>query len=309
MTGGSAPTTYVVSPRCFGRTAKVPVVVDANDANNRIVGFQFAKGVSLPDGGGVITPTLSPWSTATTTQTILAANPHDGGGWNRVSYGEIADGVLTANDLLFDVPNDGGNAAEAVFSGRTGFADAVQTEVGYRKSTGSGGVVIVGNAVRAAAPTGDTTSTIDFATRLPEITSASLTATAPARPVVTWTPAASLASADATYVVLRWFEDDLDGGTTDGTWTIVAPPGLTSVQAPALPASVLLSPGATATYATPATIVTVDASFASGYADARKAGAALLPSDMLVEDNGRHWAPPLPVNGTVRFTAFTQAGD
>ncbi|HVH41759.1 MAG TPA: Ig-like domain-containing protein [Labilithrix sp.] len=303
-TYGTPPLEYFVDGRCTGAAGKFPVIVDGYDEGGQIVGFKFAKGLTAD--GGTVTPTFGPWSTAVTEQTIVASNLNDAGAANTVSYGEIADGVLTVTRTYVSLPDDGGTTALATFQGRTGFPEAAQWDVTSRQYKDDG-VAFVGTAVRGAAPAANATTTIDFGARLPEITESSFDAGTPARPVVSWTTSASLANADGTYVVLRWGEP-IDGGDAEGSWTFVTPPGTTSVAAPALPPG-LRAPGAQASYERPARVVTVEASFVNGYASLRKLAGALHPSEPLIDDYGKSWLPALPADGTVRFSAFTRSGD
>ena len=148
--------------------------------------------------------------------------------------------------------------------------------------------------------------------RLPEITGSGVDAGTPKRPTIGWTPSGSLAAADGTYVVMKWYEA-VDAGQVTGTWTFVTPSTVTSVTAPALPASVTLGPGASADYTSYyglPRVVTVEASFVNGYADFRKGAGVLSPRRDLIDNNGGSLiVPPLPVNGTVKFSAYTVNGD
>ncbi|HVM68624.1 MAG TPA: hypothetical protein VM204_02175, partial [Gaiellaceae bacterium] len=149
----------------------------------------------------------------------------------------------------------------------------------------------------------------DFQDRLPSITGSSVDGgVAPARPSVTWTSTAPLGAADGTYVHLRW-QDDVDGGLVRGSWTFVVPPSALSVVAPSLPAGTLGTPTAAAAYQLPAGVVATDVSFVNGYGELRRAGATFAPTDHLLEDQFPRTAPPLPKNGSVRYSAFTVSGD
>jgi hypothetical protein len=133
----------------------------------------------------------------------------------------------------------------------------------------------------------------------------------PARPSVTWTTeAGSLASADGAIAILGWTSVGDAGQAITGSWTLVGPPTVTSMQAPALPASLGGSaPAPDASFATPAVIV-VQGTFLSGYAELRAQFASIPPTSALLSGEGyRSIAPPLPTDGTLRMTTFTTNGD
>jgi hypothetical protein len=301
---GTPPLEYPVDERCLGPDGKFPVLVEGTDTNGALLGFQFAKGLTAVPDGGTVTPTFGPWSTAVTQQTVVGSNLTDSGASNTLSYGEIVNGVLSVTRDYVDLPDDGGATAASTFQGRTGYGEAAQWDVTSRRYVDEG-VTFVGNAVRGAVPAANATTTVDFGSRLPEITESSFDGGA--RPLVSWKTAGSLASADGTYVVLRWSEE-IDAGYASGSWTFIVPPGATSVAAPALPPGVR-APGAAASFSSPARVVTVEASFVNGYAPLRRLAGALHPSESVLEDNGYNFVPALPIDGTVRFTAYTRNGD
>jgi hypothetical protein len=78
---------------------------------------------------------------------------------------------------------------------------------------------------------------------------------------------------------------------------------------PAIPAALQsLAPQSTAYFPTPVVAV-VEADFVTGY-DQLRAQASTLPiTASLVNGSGGNEVPALPVDGTLRLTAITQAGD
>ena len=79
---------------------------------------------------------------------------------------------------------------------------------------------------------------------------------------------------------------------------------------PALPPGVTSAPGAQADFAfNRPRVVSVEASFVNGYPEFRKGAGAIAPRTNILENNFGMRVPALPVNGTVKFTAFTRNGD
>lgn len=306
--GGSSSTpflSYGVFPECIGAAGKVPVFVEADDDSFTATAYQFSKGNVAPTDGGVITPTLGAWSSSFNSQTVNVTNiVVDGGNGSVLGYGEIADGVMKPT-MSYNAPADGG--VQGVFKGHAGYPDAVQFEAASHVYLSSA-EAIVGTATREAPPAGDKTTNIDFATRLPEITSAGIDAGTPQRPAVAWTPVASLAAADGTYVIVTWYEAG-DASQINGTWSFVTPANVTSVVAPKLPANIVATPGAGASFGGIPRVVAVEASFVNGYAEFRKGAGVLAPPRAIIQNNSTMLSPPLPVNGTVKFSAYTVNGD
>jgi hypothetical protein len=285
--GGTPPLTNDVHPECIGPNRKFPVMLETNDDSNVPTAFQFKKGNDAPPDGGTVTPTLGAFSTTFNTQTVNGSNVVDGGGNIAVGYGEIADGVMNksgANIIGLD-PSGGVTTS---FEGHGGFPDAVQYEVAAHVFPVGAGDGLVGAAVRKAPPAGDDTTNIDFTGHLPEITNAGVDAGTPKRPAISWTPAASLAAADGTYVIVRWYEAG-DAGQISGTWSFVTPGAVTSITAPALPANLALAPGAAADYTSSGLprVISVEASFVNGYGELRKGAGVLAPRRELIENNER----------------------
>ena len=83
-------------------------------------------------------------------------------------------------------------------------------------------------------------------------------------------------------------------------------------MAPALPASVTRGPGASADYTSYGLprVVSVEASFVNGYSEFRKGAGVLSPRRNVIDNTGTPMiVPPLPANGTVKFSVYTVNGD
>jgi len=291
---------------CVQRQPRAPFLLEARDGTGTAVGFTFAKDVTVPTDGGTVAPPLGPWSTALTQQTVNATNLGDAGA-RFVSFAEVTGGVRTLLEERFTTPPPDGGAFSATFVGHTGFAEAMQAEVVQTEGLRVGGRSITGVVVREDSRAANGQTTIDFGTRLPAITGSGIDAGSPVRPAVAWTSASPLTAADGVYVEIRWFEP-LDGGDRYGAWTFVAPPSTTELVAPALPAGTVGLPSAASSFER-ARIVAVEASFVDGYATLRRAAAAAAPTDALLDDRGGAYAPALPANGTLRYSAHTVTGD
>jgi len=316
---------FTAPPTTFGGIAwpcvaagKAPLLVasigSTDGGSNQELGYTYEKGNALlADGGATpISPTV-PWASAETTQTLSAQNVTSGSsGW--LSFSEIAGGVALSNLMNFGGGSsaDGGPLSETNgFVGHPGYAEAVQGEATvyeYLQSFQFDAIRSI--AAHSGAPDGSTAlPALDLSSVLPEITASSIDTTdagTPSRPVVSWTSAASLATTDGIVSVTQWSVASPDAGpTTNGTWTIVSPPTATSVVPPSLPAGL----GTWTINNTVPLVVAVEASFIAGYAQLRATFAALPPTQSLLSDNHSTVVPPLPVDGTLRLTAVTQAGD
>jgi hypothetical protein len=166
---------------------------------------------------------------------------------------------------------------------------------------------------RRGAPSGDGGVTnFDESSLLPLLDAVSFDMTSLAQPTVSWvTEAGSLAGASGTIATFAWSEGD---SSIQGTWTILAPPTAASVTAPALPASLSAwAPAVDAAFDSPPIVVVVAGSGAlvPDYAHLRAQFSALPAQTSLLYDNLSidPLIPPLPVDGTLRLTAFTVNGD
>ena len=290
-----------------------PLFARAVDNTTQVeVAYTYQTGNALvPDGGLPDGDTTLPvvvtraWSTSTATETVTGTNVPPlpvgaQGGYVTQVYAEVSGGVPLSL-LGSDATTDDAGAQSAQFVIHTGYPDFVQAGAYTTVSTESGNVIsIVGGATRSAPPTTSQSASFDLST-LPLITSATVDANdggIPGQPNVTWTSAGSLSAANGIYVSAQWNAEvatDAGSVSVNGTWTLVAPPTATSVQAPALPASLAAwSPGATASWNSTPRVAAVQASFLSGYAGFRaQAGSLPLMSGYAIV------VPTLPVNGTI----------
>jgi hypothetical protein len=271
------------------------------------VGFTFKKGNALASdgGGGAIDLSGEAWSTATSTSTIAVTNVPPGMAFGWAVYGEVAGGVnLPAMEGL-DLSGTG-DPPPVTFVGHPGYPDFVQTEATVVKGV-SDGDALATIATRSAPPGGATTA-YDFAALLPFISGATLDTSTPARARASWTTEGPVA-ADGAIVRMEWTMLDDAGVFQRSSWTVVAPPSVTSVTLPALPASESAwAPPAGADFSAPPVVALVEADFVAGYPALKAAAASFRPTEGLRHGYGAI-APPLPVAGTVRMTSLTLVAD
>jgi hypothetical protein len=310
----STPQQFPLSASCENR-GTFPLLVQAvggADAGYANLGYVYKNDNVLPADGGVahVTPT-GPWSTIAGSQDITLATVPNAAGYPHTGLSEIADGVPYAPSYSSASTDDGG--VTETFPWHPGYPGALQSEGTLSVNLNDYSQLSVTSiATRGAPPSGpDGSTSLDLSTLLPLIDSATVDSSVAGRPSVSWTTeAGSLASADGAIVVLGWTATDDGGNGIQGTWTVIAPPTATSVQVPALSTSAAAwAPGPDANFATPLVMV-VEGSFLSGYAQLRSQFASLPPSTNLIRGEGEGpIVPPLPVDGTLRLTAFTTNGD
>jgi hypothetical protein len=285
--------------------------------------YTYKKGnVAVPDAGledgGVLAVTVTqPWASSAVTQTISAVNappaPDAGGVANQqvnFYYEEVAGGVPYSESPATTA--DDGGVQNAGFVAHTGYPDFVQVEAFDSISAlGGSAFSFVAAATRTAPPATSENATLDLS-KLPFFTSSAVDTTdggTPEQPTVTWTSAGSFAASDGIVTAMQWYAAPTDGGEayTYGSWTILAPPTATSVQAPALPSQLAAwAPAANAGYYSPPSVAAVQASFLTGYPQLR----AQFGSLPLFNTNGNLLSlPPLPVNGTLYVSVIKQNDD
>ncbi len=317
----SPPTQIGLSSGCQSNGA-FPLLVLAQggaDAGYGTLGYTYQNDNTIPSDGGIAhVSATGAWFTTTTTNTIIESNSplYTNFTSQYAALSGIQDGVegYPVVDYLTEV--DGG--ASATFVGYPGAATYVQSEGTVTQSDSTYSHLQVSSiAIRAQAPAdGGSVVSFDLSTLLPFIGNVGLDAGAAppdsgasGQPSVSWgVDGGSLASASGLVVQVVWSQGV---GNNTGTWTIVAPPTATQVQAPVLPSSVAgWGPAPTASFSSP-TIVVVQGSFFSGYSDLRKQFTAIPATNNLV--TGQPYSgpvvPALPVNGTLRLTAYTINGD
>jgi hypothetical protein len=290
-----------------------PLLVTATTDSSELA-YTYTTGNSFPlDGGPAQVSVTTPWATDESSPQLSVINvPPFGssGGSLYLSFSEVAGNVGSRN-VSFETPEDGG--ASALFVGHPGYAAGVQTEVALRNNIQNYYLASYQSlAARTGPLDGGSPSTVDFSQVLPQITGSTASVDdggTTSRPIVSWTAASSLGAADG-LVVATSFTIDYDGGSFGSVWwTIIAPPTATSVVPPELPAS-LGTPAVNTggRYGFP-TVVAVEASYFTGYAQLRQASAAMQPTPALLNDNGAPVAPTLPADGTLNLSAVTSNGD
>jgi hypothetical protein len=220
--------------------AEVPVLVEAQDSNGTPFGYTFVTndpvGTAI-DAGVLNVATASSWSTTLPAQTLSVAESN-AGVTAQITYSELADGVLTP--LAQHTPSsfDAGLGAAALVYTHPGFAAAVQAEAYFPNGgdLGAAGTTIVAAAL---PPTTSGTLTLDPSPVGAAPTFTSVGVTLGAQPVVTWAlKSGTLSASTGIIAVTNWNGDIGDGGTQQGTWTIVSPGTAgSSLTAPALPGS------------------------------------------------------------------------
>jgi hypothetical protein len=250
------------------------------------LGFAFAKNLAKPAALTPVDVTTNAFNAAGATQ-IKATNLPEGG----VYFARLG---AIANGSYFSATAQSGTLDTALdFATPTGFAEAYQSTVIVESHPG--GATAQKAILRrepTTAPAAATLPTFDMATALPLLTTPQLVETVAARAEITIKSEAPIAGADFGVLRLLWVTP---GGTGNGRWTVVLPPGTTSVKLPALPAdAALFAPVA------PIDVRTVsffDSSLIPGYKEAKALPVpAYAPLDLINEQR------PLPLAGSLRFT-------
>jgi hypothetical protein len=294
--------TDLTPPYCVGPTGQFPLLALALDDDSTTRGYAFQKGFTVATDGGVPDITMSSaWQTQLGQETVSFSNvPANLSPY--VLLEQYASAVpYTTSD---DEPNvaDGGGASS--FETYPGYSDFLQTEVEVNNETSGGAtkqaIATRANAPTTAQPTG--TIAIDFSTALPAITGVDVDATNPVRPSVTITAAAALTGAAGVFVTLDWANvpDGGDGPTSSGNWVIVGPGSATTIQVPALPAT-LPGPLSDAQWFAESAAA-VGGGVLTSYDVVRSSAATL---NQQLGNGSPAMLPGLPQNGTMSATLFT----
>jgi hypothetical protein len=315
---GSLYVTYsAFSTPCWGADGQFPVLVVASggaDAGFAALGYTYQKNnVISPDGGTAHVNMTGSWTPGAPTTVQLDSNGWpDSGAYisGQLGMSQVASGVPLQSITSFGV---GGPATPPQVQVYPGYADFLQTEGAYNQSTPTySQLATTVIATRNGADAGP--ATIDMSQALPLLDTSALDASAAAaQPVVVFgLDGGSVAGVDGTLVQITWTGFDDGGLGVTGMWTFVVPPGTTHLQAPALPAAVSAwAPVAGASFGNTPSVAMVEASFITGYAQLRAQAAALPLSAKLTSGTSSQEPiiPPLPVDGTLKLTAYTQNGD
>jgi hypothetical protein len=188
-----------------------------------------------------------------------------------------------------------------VFVTHVGYSDFVQSEANIQSSNGVG-TTFTAVATRSASPT--TTSgavTLDLNQLPPTIdTETADWMTNPAQPSVTFQPGAPITAPLGTVLVLTW-DGQTDGGQfTTNTWTIVAPPSLTTITAPVLPAAAVGFTPANEQGNQTVTITVMSGDGITGYDQFRQVAGVMPPPNYDYISNAV--VPLLPLDGTLTLT-------
>ena len=285
------PATNFLSADCFNRAGRFPVLIEAFDQSSVNLGFSFVKDQAIDADGGVWMDAAT-WSSAQATWT---ANVTNGTIAPQIVFGEVASFVPIPHIGSTQSVGDGG-FIPAQWSFHPGYADFFQTEVSVGGSTTSGTTFTV-MATRSAATTKDGNVTFDLGQLPPAIgTLTSDFLTTPARPTLTFKPDAPVPAAVGTYAMFTWTNPG-----TSNSWTIVAPPTMTTITAPELPTSAVdWTPTSMLNSFVPE-VVMMSGDGLKSYADFRKAAAALPPPNYNILP--LMIAPMLPFDGTLMLTA------
>ncbi len=298
VSAGESPSADIDVGGCVNAAGQFPLLALARDSSGTI-GFQYQKPIAATAGGTVAMS--GAWaSIGTETVNVAGLSQAD---YPYVMYSEVASGIPYSQiNLSPDAVDAGGVSAS--FDTHPGYADFIQTEVSVQQSSsGRGSVTAV--ATRATPPVTSGSASYDSSDLLPQITDATLDASDPTRPSVTWTAAASLSSAVGVFTEMSWtaFED---GGTEQsGTWTVVAPSDAAMVKVPVLPPS-SLAPGADASWNDTPTVGAVAGGGLVDYAALRSTVGSIAAQ---VDPSSQPLIPPLAANGAMKITVSYQVFD
>jgi hypothetical protein len=299
----------------FGMTvgAASPAVLESNDSAFNLLGFLYAKNNSLTamnDAGTFDINLANPWSSTTTSQIVVEKNIPNESVWYQkyAFYSEVANGVLFPLPPR-TLPDGGALPPDGIlYTTHGGYADFVQTEIGYNPRQSGLVQAALALATRAPAPTQDGTTTVDWAplATLPALTDIQVDATTPAQPKLTWTtPSGTLSAVTGVLVWTRWNYDGASG-VQQGEWTIVSPgTAASSLQAPKLPAGSEFAPIMGSGFNT-ATVYAIQGGTAvPTYAGLRATSSAFYLQNACVS---QPVIPALPTAGTLMASAYTSGG-
>lgn len=279
--------------------AQFPILVEAVDQVSTIA-YSYVKNQKLDlDAGANVFMDGATWTTTPQTAwTIDIANPSLVTN-PRVVFSETA-GYVPITRAVFAQDDGDGGVLPTVFNAHPGYPDFVQTEVNASK-LGTFGTTFTVIATRSPAPSKDQTISFDMNqmpaainTVTPDFT------TNPAQPSVTFQPDKPIAAPVGTFVEFQWQNYDSDASAyVNNTWTIIAPPSLTTVAAPPLPPSaVAWTPINQTNLATTITVMSGDG--LTSYAAFRRIAGVTPPPNyntLYVQV-----APLLPFEGTLTLS-------
>lgn len=301
-TGG---TSNVVLTDCeHGSDAPVLVLV-ATNANGAVVGTTASSAVPLVSNGATNVTFAGPWSTPSATDVTNVSNVSMTGTIASF-YKDIRTTYSSGNGTGMLSTSASGSAINGTytqsFSREFPGATFVQNEFDYFEKQNLPFALVTRTIATRGAPG---TTTIDFSTALPAITATAVTGLP--TPTVTWTSASALTATKGIVAQVYWSDSPSE---SNGKWLIFAPPTVTSITPPALPMDLAQSgPLTTSAYQTPTLVAAVDATFLASYATVRASAALLTPSSSLQSGSFTSVVRTLPVDGTLKLTAFGQSND
>lgn len=276
-TGG--PISLPLYRECVRSTNAVLVIAEGGE---EAIGFGFAKNLATPADDADVN--VGPVTLTAPGSFGLQVN-----GVTQADAPSIYVSAL-AHDAPFTLPTSTGSVESGLtYAVPTGFAEAYRVLV----SRSEAGQEL--RAIAARVPGSASSTTLDFATVLPRITSDAVDTTTPHRPQVTIGVDGSVADVDVGIVGLAWLTDEVDEASA--RWTFMLPPGTTTFRAPALPADLAaLAPQAASTVIVVSGFV--EATQLPSYAAAK--ALAVDPSEpaLLLDRVGT----ALPTDGTARLT-------
>jgi hypothetical protein len=278
---------------CVNSASQFPLLAVATDESSNTLQFASQKGNVLLDGGSGTEVTMTGnWSNPGA-ETIAVTGLTDGD-FPYATYTEVANSV-PYSQTNYDLNDVDAGTQSGTFETHPGYPDFVQTEVSLQQVNGS---VASTTAIATRADAPSSSVAVDRSSLLPAITDASVDSTDPTRPSATWSAAAPFTGATGSFVQMFW-NDLPDGGDTQfGVWTIVAPAGTATVQAPALPAGDLV-PSPTATWDGIPTVAVVAGGAFADYTALRRTAGALASA---INTNNQPLLPPLGTDGTLKIS-------
>ncbi len=290
--GGStvaAPFAIATTGLDVGHDGMITVIGLARDVDYNIIAVATATGVTPPAQGSTISVTTGAWSTAFDEFHLGVANG---------TLGDLVNSTQGQNigGVEYALPSLTGNNSYIRWWPLPSLGGYVEYSAQIPFGTPTGGGNYPANRFQARRLAPDATSdNIDIAALLPGLTATSADSTNVARPTLTWTAAASTAGArprtaaspdgdavpmtagaDGVVLNTQW------NGAQYGQWAFLLPPTQTSVQFPALPAS-LATWAPTVAVAQPYAVL-IDTTFDASYADFRGDGFGLVGGPQFLHD-------------------------
>lgn len=296
---GSMAMPYPLYTGCLSPLAQFPVLVEALDINATQLGFVFSKNQTLNlDAGATVDLADASWSTM---QGMWTVNVLNGSSNPEVTFTEVASTVPLTTGFFDDQLMPDGGFSPGTFVTHVGYSDFVQSEANVQSSN-EVGTTFTAIATRSLAPmTANGSVTLDLSQLPPTIdTETADWTTKPAQPTVTFQPGSPINAPVGTVVVLTWYGQSDAGQYTNATWTIVAPPNLTTITAPVLPASAVGWTPTNEQGNETVTVTVMSGDGITGYDQFRQFAGVMPPPNYDYVYNTV--VPLLPMNGTLTLT-------